>query len=60
MADKSRFELEQSQHGRKVDHAVLNKTIILLDLVGINGCNQLGATHFVGYLSSHIQRALVG
>ena len=37
-----------------------NKTIIPFALVGYEtGCSQLGATHLVGYLPSHIQRALM-
>ena len=40
---------------------VFNKTIILLALVGYeDDYSQLGATRLVDYLSSHIQRALVG
>ena len=38
----------RNQHGRVVDPGVFNKTLILL-----------GATRLVGYLSLHIQRALV-
>ena len=38
-----------------------NKTIIPFALVGYEtGYSQLGATHLVGYLPSHIQRALHG
>ena len=37
-----------------------NKTIILFALVGYEtGYRQLGATRLVGYLPSHIQRALM-
>ena len=37
-----------------------NKTIIEFALVGYEtGYSQLGATHLVGYLPSHIQRALM-
>ena len=37
-----------------------NKTIIPFVLVGYDtGYSQLGATRFVGYLPSHIQRALM-
>ena len=37
-----------------------NKTIIPFVLVGYaTGYSQLGATHLVGYLPSHIQRALM-
>ena len=37
-----------------------NKTIIPFALVGYEtGYSQLGATHLVGYLPSHIQRALM-
>ena len=37
-----------------------NKTIIPFALVGYEtGYSQLGATRFVGYLPSHIQRALM-
>ena len=37
-----------------------NKTIILFALVGYEtGYSQLGATRLVGYLPSHIQRALM-
>ena len=37
-----------------------NKTSIPFTLVGYEtGYNQLGATRLVGYLSSHIQRALI-
>ena len=37
-----------------------NKTIILFALVGYKtGYSQLGATRLVGYLPSHIQRALM-
>ena len=37
-----------------------NKTIIPFALVGYeNGYSQLGATRLVGYLPSHIQRALM-
>ena len=37
-----------------------NKTIIPFALVGYEtGYSQLGATRFVGYLPSHIQRALI-
>ena len=40
---------------------VFNKTIMLLALVGYEMiiASQIGATRLVGYLSSHIQRALV-
>ena len=38
----------------------INKTIILFALVGYEiGYSQLGATRFVDYLPSHIQRALM-
>ena len=40
--------------------AFFNKTIIPLALVGYEMIDsQLGATRLVGYLSSHIQRALM-
>ena len=42
------------------DHNVFNKTIIPFALVGYEtGYSQLGATRLVGYLSFHIQRALM-
>ena len=43
-----------------LDFKEFNKTIILFALVGYEtGYSQVSAKHFVGYLPSHIQRALM-
>ena len=43
-----------------LEFTVFNKTIIPFVLVGyVTGYSQLGATRLVGYLPSHIQRALL-
>ena len=49
------MDRDKDQHGRVVDPGVFNETIILLGLAGY----KMITTNSAGYLSLHIQRALV-
>ena len=54
------FDFTRISYFKFLEFKELNKTIIPVALVGYEtGYSQLGATRLVGYLPSHIQRALM-